>query len=68
VNDAVMMSFAQSFGNIADDFDGAQERHFPAREQMAQRLAFDQLHHDEGLAILRFAVIVKGRDVRVAKT
>ena len=59
-----------SGADVAHQGDGALRREPAlAQQQVAQRFAFDQLHHDVGGRVLvaRFAVVVDGDDVWVTQ-
>jgi hypothetical protein len=61
----VMMRFSQRFGDLFDDLDSAPDGQLLSQDEIAERLAFDQLHHNIRFAVVRLAVVVNGSNVWV---
>src|SRR5690349_8336780 len=66
VDDALLVCFAECFRDRRDDLDRAVEGQSFVK-QIAERLAFDILHHDERLPGRGLAVVVDHRDVWMAQ-
>ncbi len=64
VHDAVVVCFAQRFGDRRHNLNGTAQRQ-SLLQQVAQRLTLDVFHHDKRLVLFRFAIVVDHRDVWV---
>ncbi len=65
VHHAAPVRRRQRLGHVGHDLDRAREVQPRARQNLAERLARHQLHHDVRLTGLRLAVVVHGGDVPV---
>jgi hypothetical protein len=59
MDDAFLVGGLESIGDLLRGFERFIDRHRPAQETFGQRLAFDQLHHEE-MAPLSFLEAVEG--------
>ena len=66
VDDAVAVRGVERVGDLDTEIEQVVERQRTAREPLLQRLAFEQLHHHELLAVV-LADVVQRADVRVAQ-
>ena len=66
MDDAFLVRGLESIGDLLRGFERFIDRHRPAHETFGQRLAFDQLHHEE-MAPLSFLEAVQGGNVGMAQ-
>ena len=66
VDDAGRMRLGKSQGCLTQELDDLRHRQRPpVFEQRSERLAFDKLHHEVGIAALVFARVIDLDDVRM---
>ena len=66
MDDAARVRGVERIGDFGGDLQQLLEMDRPARDAMLQRLAFEEFHHEEGVALI-FADIVDGADVGIVQ-